>query len=147
LKAFSLLIAAEGVVARDNKTHGVPGIFHNPARLEVTLAHIHRRNPSPGDGPLDWAAHTNFWTLGIGTSVWLTSGVKDCNPSYPPDGINLPILLVDGTVTKSKVVSSSACEIVIELENGHRRRMTPIVAQHTEASEFPGSEWILHEHA
>jgi hypothetical protein len=110
LKAFSLLIAAEGVVARDNKTHGVPGIFHNPARLEVTLAHIHRRNPSPGDGPL-------------------------------------PILLVDGTVTKSKVVSSSACEIVIELENGHRRRMTPIVAQHTETSEFPGSEWILHEHA
>jgi hypothetical protein len=78
---------------------------------------------------------------------WLTSGVKDCNPSYPPDGIDLPILLVDGTVAKSKVVSSSACEIVIELENGHRRRMTPIVAQHTEPSEFPGSEWILHEHA
>jgi len=79
--------------------------------------------------------------------MWCQLRNWDCNPSYPPDGINLPILLVDGTVTKSKVVSSSACEIVIELENGHRRRMTPIVAQHTETSEFPGSEWILHEHA
>jgi hypothetical protein len=24
-----------------------------------------------------------LWTLGIGTSVWLTSGVKDCNRSIP----------------------------------------------------------------
>jgi hypothetical protein len=116
------------------------------ARLEVTLAHIHRRNPSPGDGP--WIAqHTPISGRSGSARPLADIRCEGLQSFVSTPGIDLPILLVDGTVAKSKVVSSSACEIVIELENGHRRRMTPIVAQHTEPSEFPGSEWIMHEHA
>jgi hypothetical protein len=146
LKALSLLIVAEGVVARDNETHGVLEIFHNHARLEMTLAHIHRRNPSPGDD--HWIGqHTPISGRSGSARPLADIRCEGLQSFVSTPGIDLPILLVDGTVAKSKVVSSSACEIVIELENGHRRRMTPIVAQHTEPSEFSGSEWIMHEHA
>ena len=97
---------------------------------------------------MSWAAQTNFWTLGMGTSLRLTTSCVDGHSIllYPPDGIDLPILLVDGTVAKSKVVSSSPSEIVIELENGHRRRMIPIAPRlPTGTNEFPGLEWILRE--
>jgi hypothetical protein len=89
---------------------------------------------------LGWVAHTNFWTLGTGTSYWL---VGETNSLYPPNGADLPILLVDGAVIESRVVGASLSEIVIEL-GGYRRRMTPAAPDSLgRTRRFPGSEWIL----
>ena len=90
-----------------------------------------------------WAAHTHFWTLETGTSIWL---VGDTDSSCPPSGTDLPILLVDGAIVNGRIFSASPSEIVIELF-GYRRRMTPAAPNLPgSASEFPGAEWILREH-
>lgn len=91
---------------------------------------------------MGWAAHTNSWTLETGTSIWL---VADTRSSRPPNGVDLPILLVDGAIIKGRILSSSPSEIVIELF-GYCRRMTPAVLRsHGMTNEFPGTEWILRE--
>ena len=77
-----------------------------------------------------WAAHTHYWTLDTGASVWLTTSAK--RRAYPPEGIDLPILLGDGTVINSTVFSSSPAAIVIELDGCHLRRLdfgTPLNAE------------------
>jgi hypothetical protein len=101
---------------------------------------------------MSWAAHTNFRTVGVGTSLLLTSPYVVGEPidRYPPVGVDLPIHMVDGTVVKSKVVSSSPSEIIIELENGHRGRMTPLQEPKdfpTGIGGFPGTEWVVRERA
>ena len=97
-----------------------------------------------GDGTLGWAALTNAWTLGTGTLIFLTASFEaDRVPSIPPSGIDLPILLVDGAVANSRVISASPSEIVIELD-GYRRRMTPVSPPLPPGTRgFPGSGWIL----
>ena len=102
---------------------------------------VYRHLPFLGGGTLGWAAHTTFWTLGTGTSIWL---VGDTTSWYPPNGIDMPILLVDGAVVMSTVISASPSEIVIELD-GYRRHMTPAAPHSPGTSKFPGSEWILGE--
>jgi hypothetical protein len=55
----------------------------------------------------------------------------------------LPILLVDGALVMSIVMSASPSEIVIELDH-YRRRMTPASpASLSEIGKFPGSKWTL----
>ena len=94
----------------------------------------------PGATPLGWAAHTSFWTLGTGTSIWL---VGDTPAKYPPVGSDLRILLIDGAVVECLVVRASPSEIVIELD-GYRRPMTPAAPGLLgRTRRFPGSEWIL----
>lgn len=89
---------------------------------------------------MGWAAHTNYWTLATGTSIWL---VGDTTTPYPPNGTDLPILLVDGAVIQSHVVRASLSEIVIEL-GGYHRHMTPAAPRSSgKTRRFPGSEWIL----
>ena len=91
---------------------------------------------------LRWVAHTNFWTLGTGASIWL---IGDTTSSCLPNGIDLPILLVDGALVMSAVISASPSEIVIELD-GYSRRMTPAEPRSSAGmSELHGSEWILGE--
>ena len=89
---------------------------------------------------MGWAAHTSFWALGTGTSIWL---VGNTTSKYPPSGIDLSILLVDGAIVKGRVISATPSEIVIELD-GYRRRMTPAKPNsYDRPRRFPGSEWIL----
>jgi hypothetical protein len=61
---------------------------------------------------LRWTAHTNCWTLEIGTLISL---IGDATSSYPPMGVDLPILLIDGALVMSTVTNASPSEIVIEL--------------------------------
>jgi hypothetical protein len=100
---------------------------------------------------MNWAAHTNFKAVGVGTSALITTShvVGEPIAQFPPAGADLPFYLADGTVAKSKVVSSSSTEIVIELENGHRGRMTPIEPQDMPVgiTGFPGAEWVVRERA
>jgi hypothetical protein len=53
---------------------------------------------------MGWAAHTNSWTLDIGTSIWL---VGDDGSSYPPAGSDLPILLIHGAIVSAIVLNAS----------------------------------------
>jgi hypothetical protein len=85
-----------------------------------------------GEATLGWAAHTTFWTLETGTPIWLVGSPLS---SHPPRGTNLPILLADGAVVESRILSASRSKIVIELD-GCRRLLTP-------ARRLFGSEWIL----
>jgi hypothetical protein len=62
--------------------------------------------------------------------------------TFPPTGIDLPIVLGDETVVSSTVVSSSPTQIVIELDSGHLRRLTPGKSGFSPRG-FPGSEWIV----
>lgn len=62
--------------------------------------------------------------------------------AFPPTGIDLPIVLGDETVISSTVVKSSPTQIVIELDSGHLRRMTPGKLGFSPRG-FPGSEWIV----
>lgn len=124
-------------------------------RQFVTCRYYPRSNSRPrvsyiatsriyGDGTLGWAALTHAWTLGTGTLIWLTNSFEaDRVPSIPPSGIDLPILLVDGAIANSRVISASPSEIVIELD-GYRRRMTPVSPPLPPGTRgFPGSGWIL----
>ncbi len=61
---------------------------------------------------------------------------------FPPEGIYLPIVLGDETVINSTVVSSSPTRIVLELDSGHLRCLTP-GASGLSPRGFPGSEWIV----
>jgi hypothetical protein len=80
--------------------------------------------------------------LETGASVWLTTSAKDV--TVPPVGVELPILLGDATIVKSIVVVSSPSAIVIELDSGHLRRLTPVTALPAgDQTQFPGSEWIV----
>lgn len=89
---------------------------------------------------MGWAAHTNFWTLGTGTSIWLVGATAT---RYPPSGADLKILLVDGAIVIGRVISATPSEIVIELD-GYRRHMTPAAPYSQDRPRrFPGSEWIL----
>lgn len=89
---------------------------------------------------MGWAGHTTHWTLETGATIWLrTSSMLH---DYPPEGIALPIILGDATIISSKVVSSSPGRIVIEVDDGHRRRLTP-GASGFSARAFPGAEWIV----
>jgi hypothetical protein len=85
-----------------------------------------------------WVAHTNSWTLETGTSIWLMG-----DSSYPPNGIELPILLIDGALVMSTVISASPSKIVLEL-NHYRRSLIPAAPNSlSDIGKFPGSEWIL----
>jgi hypothetical protein len=53
-----------------------------------------------------WAAHADSWAMRTGTSHWPC--LKDAINASPPDGIDLPILLVDGMVAKSSVVQADS---------------------------------------
>ena len=88
---------------------------------------------------LAWAGHTNFWTLGTGTSIWL---VGQTTSSHPRSGTNLRIALADGAVVLCRVVRASRSEIVIELD-GYHRSMTPAPRHSRTWQRFPGSEWVL----
>lgn len=96
--------------------------------------------PVLGRARLEWAGHTQFWTLETGAKVWLRTNA--ILVTYPPKDIDLPILLGDGTVIMTMVVSSSRRQIVIELDSGHRRRLTPGTSGFSPRG-FPGSEWIV----
>lgn len=89
---------------------------------------------------MEWAGHTKHWTLETGAKVWLrtNSGFHD----YPPAGTDLPIILGDATVISTRVVSSSPSKIVLELDDGHLRSLTPGVSGLSPRG-FPGSEWIV----
>jgi hypothetical protein len=92
-----------------------------------------------GGATLGWAAHTTFWTLETGTSIWLVGSPLS---SYPPKGTDLPILLADGAVVKSRIVSASRSKIVIELD-GYLRLLTPAPVSPDRKRRLFGSEWIL----
>ena len=94
---------------------------------------------------MEWAGHTHFWTLETGAKVWLRT--DDKRGSFPPEGIDLPILLGDGTVISSIVLSSSPVRIVIELDSGHLRRLTSGKSSRLSPRGFPGSEWIVQRRA
>jgi hypothetical protein len=98
------------------------------------------RSRNLGDGGLDWAGHTRSWTLETGAKVWLRTSAR--RRTFPPKGIDLPIVLGDETVINSTVVSSSATRIVIELDSGHLRCLTPGLSGLAPRG-FPGSEWIV----
>jgi hypothetical protein len=93
-----------------------------------------------GDERLEWAGHTRAWTLETGSKVWLRTSAK--RHTFPPKGIELPIVLGDETVIRSTVVSSSRTRIVIELDSGHLRCLTPGMSGLPPRG-FPGSEWIV----
>lgn len=94
-------------------------------------------------------AHTNFGNVGIGTSMLLTHTITQGVPleTHPPEGIILPIQMADNSIVKAKVISSTREEFVIELNNGHRGRLTRLGHddQPTGVSGFPGTEWVLRE--
>ena len=90
---------------------------------------------------MNWSAHTHHWTLETGASVWLISAAK--GQTVPPRGVDLPILLGDGTVLKTLVSDSSACRIVIELDSGHLRRLAPEPGKSSSPARFPGTCWIV----
>jgi hypothetical protein len=92
-----------------------------------------------GGATLGWAAHTTFWTLETGTPIWLVGSPLS---SHPPRGTDLPILLADGAVVKSRVVRASRSKIVIELD-GCRRLLTPAPKSIDRKRRLFGSEWIL----
>ena len=89
---------------------------------------------------MEWAGHTRSWTLGTGVKVWLRTNAK--RRTFPAEGIDLPIVLGDETVISSTVVSSSPTRIVLELDSGHLRCLTP-GASGLSPRGFPGSEWIV----
>src|ERR1700712_1122449 len=91
-----------------------------------------------GGATLGWAAHTTFWTLETGTPIWLVGSPLS---SHPPRGTDLPILLADGAVVKSRVVRASRSKIVIELD-GCRRLLTPAPKSIDRKRRLFGSEWI-----
>lgn len=86
---------------------------------------------------MGWAAHTNSWTLDIGTSIWL---VGDDGSSHPPAGYDLPIFLTDGAIVSAIVLDASPSEITLKLFD-FMWRLIPAPAGGT--SSFPGTEWIL----
>lgn len=89
---------------------------------------------------MEWAGHTTHWTLETGVKVWLrTSSVLH---DFPPAGTDLPIILGDATIISTWVVSSSPSKLVLELDDGHLRRLTP-GASGLSPRGFPGSEWIV----
>jgi hypothetical protein len=92
-----------------------------------------------GVATLGWAAHTTFWTLETGTSIWLVGSPLS---SHPPRSTDLPILLADGAVVRSRVVSASRSKIVIEID-GCRRVLTPAPRSIDRKRRLFGSEWIL----
>ncbi|MDA9404506.1 hypothetical protein XH79_38015 [Bradyrhizobium sp. CCBAU 45389] len=85
-----------------------------------------------------WAAHTHYWTLSTGASVWLTTSVK--LERFPPVGTDLPIVLGDATIINTIVLASSPSAVVIELDSGHLRRLT--LASHPSLA-VQVSEWIV----
>jgi hypothetical protein len=91
-----------------------------------------------------WAAHTDYLTLRNGATLWLMGPCSQVTTAAsPPDGVEFPILLGDGTVAMTKVISSGPSEIVIELEEGHLVLLTSVRRWPACASNFPGSEWIV----
>ena len=92
------------------------------------------------DDRLEWAGHTRAWMLETGAKVWLRTSAE--RSTFPPEGIDLPILLGDATVISSTVVSSSPTRIVIELDSGHLKCLTPGMSNLSPRG-FPGSEWIV----
>jgi hypothetical protein len=92
-----------------------------------------------GGAALGWAAHTTFWTLETGTPICLVGSPLS---SHPPRGTDLPILLADGAVVKSRVVSASRSKIVIDLD-GCRRLLTRAPRSIDRKRRLFGSEWIL----
>jgi hypothetical protein len=62
--------------------------------------------------------------------------------SRPPNGIPLPILLVDDAVVMSTVILATAKEIIIE-RDGFRWRLRPVPPMSQQKSRFPGVEWII----
>jgi hypothetical protein len=89
---------------------------------------------------LEWAAYTSAWEFSIGVSIWLAGKT---GALYPPNGIALPILLVDDAVVMSTVIGASADEIIIE-RDGLRWRLIPAPpTSRAQKSRFPGAEWII----
>ena len=119
--------------------------FDNPAALSVVRRQVRfpkvtKVRPQFGGRTLEWAGHTRAWTLETGSKVWLRTSAK--RQAFPPKGIELPIVLGDETVIRSTVVSSSPTRIVIELDSGHLRCLTPGMSGLPPRG-FPGSEWIV----
>jgi hypothetical protein len=91
-----------------------------------------------------WAAHTDYPTLRHGATLWLMGPCSQASAAAsPPDGVELPILLGDGTVARIKVVSSGPSEIVIELEEGYLALLTSVRNSPACTSNFSGSEWVV----
>jgi hypothetical protein len=91
-----------------------------------------------------WAAHTHYQAIRNGATLWLMGPCSQVTTSAsPPDGIELPIILGDGTIVMTKVVESGPSEIVVEVEEGQFALLTPLRHPPTGTSDFPGSEWIV----
>jgi hypothetical protein len=99
-----------------------------------------------GSITVNWTAHTHHWTLETGATVWLTTDAREAR--VPPAGADMPIMLGDSTVIQTIVLGSTPRAIVIELDSGHLRRLTPVAPDIADPPrDFPGSPWIVQRRA
>ena len=94
---------------------------------------------------MGWCARTNFAVVDAGMSMLITSTYVSGypNPGHPPAGVDLPIEHPEG-ITQSTVITSDQAEIVIQLGNRSKWKMTPLPnSDFAVGIAAPDTEWVV----